>query len=135
MKNNSAKKSFFYFIFLFFISVASSAQNNLPNTKVEIIEANNIKELIEKQPEINSKSTIKGYRIKIHFGADKAVSKEVKAKFLAKFPDIEAYERYDQPNFNIRVGNFKTKLDAYKLLKEIQLEFPGAFIVQDDIEL
>ena len=59
----------------------------------------------------------------------------MKAKFLSQFPDVAAYEKYDQPNFNIRVGDFRTKLEAYRLLKELQQEFPSAFIVQDEIEL
>jgi len=103
--------------------------------KVEIIQDYKIKELVNKHIEINSKAAIKGYRIKIHFGADKTKAKEVKAKFIAKFPGVPAYEKYDQPNFNIRVGDFRTKLEAYKFLKEIQAEFPSAFIVQDEIEM
>jgi len=71
---------------------------------------------LEKHMEINSKSPVRGYRIKIHFGADKARAREVKARFIEHFPDIPAYEKYDQPNFNIRVGDFRTKLEAYKAL-------------------
>lgn len=102
--------------------------------KVELVQDYKIKELLSKQIEVNAKSSLKGYRIKIHFGADKAKAKEIKAKFIAKFPDVPAYEKYDQPNFNIRVGDFRTKLDAYRFLKELQSEFPSAFIVQDEIE-
>lgn len=101
---------------------------------VEIIQEYKIKELQAKHIEINAKTPIKGYRVKIHFGADKTKAKEVKAKFISKFPDVPAYEKYDQPNFNIRVGDFRTKLEAYKFLKIVQLEFPSAFLVQDDIE-
>ena len=84
--------------------------------------------------EINSKAPIKGYRVKIHFGADKNRAKEIKGTFLTKFPGVAAYEKYDQPNFNIRVGDFRTKLEAYKFLKAVQIEFPTAFLVQDEID-
>jgi hypothetical protein len=103
--------------------------------KISLIQDHKIDELLAKQVEINSKTPIKGYRVKIHFGADKNKAKEVKAKFMSQFPDVAAYEKYDQPNFNIRVGDFRTKLEAYRLLKELQQEFPSAFIVQDEIEL
>jgi hypothetical protein len=102
--------------------------------KIEFVQENKITELLSKHIEINSKAVIKGYRIKIHFGSDKTKAREVKAKFLAKYPEVPAYEKYDQPNFNIRVGDFRTKLEAYKFLKEIQVEFPSAFLVQDEIE-
>lgn len=103
--------------------------------KIELVQDHKVKALLQKHAEMNAKADIKGYRVKIHFGADKAKAKEVKAKFISKFPDVQAYEKYDQPNFNIRVGDFRTKLDAYKFLKVVQPEFPSAFIVQDNIEL
>ena len=122
-------------IFVFF-SQFIFAQTLISDTgKVEIVQEYKVKELVNKHIEINSKAPIKGYRIKIHFGSDKNKAKEIKAKFISKFPDISAYEKYDQPNFNIRVGDFRTKLEAYKALKEIQLEFPSSFLVQDEIEM
>ncbi|MCX6296844.1 MAG: SPOR domain-containing protein [Bacteroidetes bacterium] len=123
-------------VFILLSASISKAQNpNAEIGKVELVQEKNVKELIDKHIEINSKAPIKGYRIKIHFGSDKNKAKEVKAKFIAKFPDIAAYEKYDQPNFNIRVGDFRTKLEAYKVLKEIQVEFPSSFLVQDEIEM
>lgn len=101
---------------------------------VEIVQEYKVQELLNKHIEINSKAPIKGYRIKIHFGADKNRAKEIKGTFLTKFPDVPAYEKYDQPNFNIRVGDFRTKLEAYKFLKAVQIEFPSAFLVQDEID-
>jgi hypothetical protein len=102
---------------------------------IVIVQEHKINELLSKHAEINAKQKLKGYRVKIHFGSDKMKAREVKAKFISRFPDVKAYEKYDQPNFNIRVGDFRTKLDAYRFLKEVQMEFPSAFIVQDEIEL
>jgi len=101
---------------------------------VEIVQEYKVQELLNKHIEINSKAPIKGYRVKIHFGADKNRAKEIKGTFLTKFPGVAAYEKYDQPNFNIRVGDFRTKLEAYKFLKAVQIEFPTAFLVQDEID-
>ncbi len=113
----------------------SQAQSASSDTgKVELVQDYKVKALLNKHVEINAKSSIKGYRVKIHFGSDKNKANEIKAKFSTLFPDVPSYAKYDQPNFNIRVGDFRTKLEAYKFLKEIQTEFPSAFIVQDDIE-
>jgi len=76
-----------------------------------------------------------GFRIKIHFGTDRAKAMETKSKFLSKYSDYSAYDEYQQPNFVILVGNFKTKPEAYGFLKEIQGDFPNAFIVKDKIKL
>jgi hypothetical protein len=123
-------------VLLAFFGMELHAQKTMTDTgKVELVQEYKIKELVAKHAEVNSKAPIKGYRIKIHFGADKNKAKEVKAKFILKFPQYKAYEKYDQPNFNIRVGDFRSKLEAYKALKEIQPEFPSSFIVQDEIEM
>lgn len=134
-KMMSAKTVLFFVFFLSFLVPAVYAQTPADTGKIEIVQDARIKDLMEKQVEINSKASIRGYRIKIHFGADKAKAKEAKAKFIARFPDVPAYEKYDQPNFNIRVGDFRTRLEAYRFLKEVQPEFPTSFIVQDEIEL
>jgi hypothetical protein len=116
------------------IQVKGYSQLSTDTGKIEFIQDKKISELITKHIHLNEKAGINGYRIKIHFGADKNVAKEIKVNFLSIYPTVPAYEKYDQPNFNIRVGNFRTKLEAYKFLKQIQSEFPSAFIVQDEIE-
>lgn len=122
-------------VLLFFIGELSLLAQSSDTGKISLVQDHKIDELLAKHIEINSKASVKGYRVKIHFGADKNKAKEIKAKFMTQFPTVAAYEKYDQPNFNIRVGDFRTKLEAYKFLKELQAEFPSAFIVQDEIEL
>lgn len=136
MYKNSSLKIVGLIVFLtIFTSIKINAQQNTSDSsEVEIIQDYKIKELVDRHIEINSKAPIKGYRVKIHFGTDKNQAKEVKGAFISKFPDVPAYEKYDQPNFNIRVGDFRTKLEAYSFLKKIQPDFPAAFIVQDEIE-
>lgn len=94
-----------------------------------------LKVLVKKHTEVREKVNRKGYRIQIYFGADKTKAKEMKAKFLGRYSDkVRAYEIYEVPNFKIRVGDFRTRLEAYRFLKEIKAEFPTAFIVESDIE-
>lgn len=94
-----------------------------------------LRTLVSKHTEINEKTKEKGYRVQIYFGADKAKAKEAKARFAARFADkAHAYEVYEVPNFKIRVGDFRTRMDAYRFLKEIKDEFPNAFIVESEVE-
>lgn len=132
---NFPRTMFVVFFLLVSKLIVCAQKNSVDTGKVELVQEYKVKELLNKHIEVNSKAPIKGYRIKIHFGSDKNKANEIKAKFISKFPDTKAYEKYDQPNFNIRVGDFRTKLEAYKALKEIQIEFPSAFLVQDEIEM
>jgi hypothetical protein len=75
-----------------------------------------------------------GYRIKIHFGQNRETALEIKSKFMSKYKDVGAYEEYQQPNFVILVGDFKTKPEAYGFLTKIKSDFSASFIVKDKIK-
>lgn len=94
-----------------------------------------LKKLLDKKSEFHKQTegVYDGYRIKIHFGSDRAKAMEIKSKFLSKFPDYGAYDEYQLPNFVIVVGDFKNKPEAYAFLKEVQIEFLNAFIIKDKI--
>jgi hypothetical protein len=93
-----------------------------------------VKQLTEKKATYNrlNNGEYDGYRVKIHFGVDKTKAREIKAKFSAKYSEYITYEDYDQPNFIITIGDFRTKLEAYEAKKKIEAEFPG-FIVKSKI--
>jgi len=87
---------------------------------------------VKKRIAINKRQKgIPGYRVQIFFGSKRKDALEVKADFLKKYPDINAYTKYDEPYFKVRVGDFRTQLKAQKLHKEISGNFPNAFIVND----
>jgi len=92
--------------------------------------------LVNRHIAINqAKKTMPGFRIQIYFGSDRTKANEVKSDFLQLFPNKGSYLVYQQPNFKIRVGDFKTRLEAMKFLKEIQSLYSAAFIVKDDVKL
>ena len=92
--------------------------------------------LVNRHIAINqAKRSMPGYRVQIYFGSDRAMANEIKSDFLHLFPDAGVYLVYQQPNFKIRVGDYKTRLEAMKFLKEIQSLHPAAFIVKDDVKL
>ncbi|MES1224512.1 MAG: SPOR domain-containing protein [Bacteroidota bacterium] len=104
--------------------------------KVVIVQDEGIEKLLLKHLAINTENeTIDGYRIQIHFGGEREKAKSVKTKFLQQFPEVPAYEVYQQPNFKVRVGDFRTRLEAQKFMNELSPSFPSAFIVADDIHL
>ena len=59
----------------------------------------------------------------------------LKNDFLQEYPEMGAYVIYQQPNFKLRVGDFKTRLEASKFLTEMQTRFAMAFIVNDEVRL
>ena len=80
--------------------------------------------------------TMNGYRIQIIAvtgASSKAQAETSYNSFTAQFPDIAAYITFAEPFFRVRVGNYHTRLQAYKELLIVQESFPDAFIISDKI--
>lgn len=78
-----------------------------------------------------------GYRIQImaFTGTNSRNTAEAeRSRFSTLYPSIHAYISYSEPYFRLRVGNFRTRLEAYKKLTEVQLNYPGAYIISDKID-
>ncbi len=78
---------------------------------------------------------IDGYRIVIFFDQDKSTVSQQKANFLARYNDHRAYVDYVAPNYRVRVGNFRTRLEAERLKADLISFFPTAVVVKDKIQL
>lgn len=79
--------------------------------------------------------TMAGFRIQIAQDSNREATRAEKGNALLKFPQYEAYESYDSPTFKIRVGDFKTRISAYKALNDLKSTFKRAFIVEDRIQI
>ncbi len=80
---------------------------------------------------------INGYRIQIaaYSGVNsKSQAEYAKNSFNNLFPYTKAYLIYNEPYFKVRVGNYYTRLEAYKDLETIRLTYPSAYIVPDKIK-
>ena len=125
---------FLFLLCLFGLSFYNVLSQENPNSPA-IQTSMKVKALQEKKAEYHRRTNgeCDGYRVKIHFSADRSKANEVKARFSSKYADIPTHDDYQQPNFVVNVGDFKTKLEAYELLKKIQADFPYAFIVKSKV--
>ncbi len=84
----------------------------------------------------NAEKKINGYRVRIFFDNKQTArvqSEEVEKLFKENFPQIPVYRSYTNPYFKVAAGDCRTKSDAAKILREIQYDFPNAFIIRDAI--
>ncbi len=65
----------------------------------------------------------------------KTIANGIKSQFLSRYRDVPAYLIWESPNFKVRVGDFKTRLDATLFWKQIQDQFPQSYVVMDQINL
>lgn len=79
------------------------------------------------------KQPLKGYRVQVFLG-DRNTAETVRRNFLVQHPDIPAYLSYLAPNFRVRVGDLRDRISAEFLREALKAEFPGLYIVPDEIE-
>lgn len=87
------------------------------------------------QDYVDSKK-IKGFRIQLFSGNSRWEAVKVKSDFLKKYKEEKPpHLVYQSPNFKIRVGDYRNRLEAQKFLELYKADYPSAFIVQDEIEV
>jgi hypothetical protein len=127
-------KQSLFFIFIFFFPICLWAQKNVSHD----IESG-INQVEQQYLDMWKKvKKIDGFRIQItsFSGANsKTLMEQTAEQFKQQFPDIPFKISYSEPNFRLRAGNYRTKLEAYKDLKKIISLFPGTFVLKDQIDI
>lgn len=104
--------------------------------KLTVVNEPMLDTLIESRlAEYESDQRIRGYRVQIYFGANRKAAMEVRTKFQELFPQGTAYVLYEQPYFQVRVGDFRDKFAAQKLQQILREPFGNVTLVPDKIEL
>jgi len=96
-------------------------------TRVTIDQDPAIKELLEIYKSALAKSDY--YRIQVGFGnADTA--QKLKADVDVDFPDLPSRIDFDSPTYRVRVGQFKSKLEAERKFNEVRQKYPNAMLLK-----
>lgn len=108
------------------------------NGEITVHKDGRIDALVKKQGEIIPPAInpeIDGYRIQLYFDSDRTIINDARSKFIAKFPMVDTYVEYNAPNFVLKVGDFRTQLEAEKIKAEVEVDFPTSFIIKEKINL
>jgi len=122
------------FIVVFGFTNISVAQNGSIQEKKDP----RINALVAKQSEVvppETKTKIKGYRVQLYFDADRGTINNARSRFIAQFPRVDTYVEYTAPNYYLKVGDFRTRLEAEKIKAAMTAEFPTSFVIEEDINL
>ena len=95
-----------------------------------------VNQMVERHVEFNAKvKSMPGFRVQIaSFSGmnSKTSAFALRDRFMSDFPAIQAYIAYDEPNFKVKVGDFRTRLEAYSFMQEIKDVYKG-YIIKDNI--
>lgn len=106
------------------------------NKYATVKEETNIAALTNKYDDYNkNKEFIDGYRIQIMYTDIRSEAYKSKGQMYKDFPDLNSYVEYEEPNFKLRIGDFKTRLEATYFMQQVTPLYSGAFIVKDKIKI
>lgn len=129
-------------IFLLLCHLVSLAQkkNNVIINKDPLIDsliARRIALYTEKPTTANPNTgvavTMMGFRVQIFYGSNRKQAFEEQDKFRNSYPEMGTYITYKEPNYHLKVGDFRTRLEAQKFLEELRGTYPTLFVFKEKI--
>lgn len=95
-------------------------------SQITINQENNISQLMELKKEVAKNES--PYQIQIYNGTI-AGANEALAKAKDQLKRYPAQMVFETPNYKVRVGSFRTQLEADKHLNEVRKVYPAAFVM------
>ncbi len=144
------KKLFFFLIFLgIIVSKANSQTNKIDLSeiiysvsnpeygKMQISQDSRLQTIVKKHIERNEKQNgISGWRVQIFLGSGsnaRTRAQKVKTDFLETYLDLKCYIVHESPYFKVRVGDFRSRVEALKCKNQLEKQYPTCWIVKDII--
>jgi len=129
--------SYISFLFIAFseMGFAQPTFNDLVDSSLVIERDVRLDSLVMRHTRVNKlKDGFDGYRVQLFSGSGteaRLQANNLRVEFMTIYPDVPAYLVYQAPNFKVRVGDFRTELEAIHLQREIAYQYPGGFVSRD----
>jgi hypothetical protein len=96
---------------------------------ISIQQDSKIDELIKLYAEANSNTGY--YQIQVGFG-DYQKAQNLKTQVEVDFPDWYSKIEFESPTYRVRLGRFKTKLEAERKYLEVRKKYPDAMLLKPE---
>lgn len=126
-------------LLLLFLSLSGIALSQKAENYSYVNRDLRIDQLIEKHRQYNlSNPGVDGFKVQIFFDSgnnSKKAAQTAREKFMEVYPEVIAYLTFNSPYYRVRVGDFRTKLEAEGFLFQLTTAYPNAFTVPDRIQI
>ncbi|MCO5935663.1 SPOR domain-containing protein [Mucilaginibacter sp. RB4R14] len=127
-----------FFLMLLLATFGVSAQTT--RGKVQVVAPPFFDTLLAKRATLNKSgggttgySSSYGYRVQIYSGSNRSSAFNAQAKFNKEFPEMRTYIVYKEPNFKVRAGDFRSRIEAERMKEQLKPWFPVMFIISEKI--
>ncbi len=119
-------------VFFMLAALSASAQRG----KVEVVKDPLVDTLINRWDELSkgkARTGNYGYRVQIFNGTSRKSAFDAQNRFQEDHPGVRTYISFRDPNFKVQVGDFRSRLEAQKMLEELKPYFSGMLIIPGKI--
>lgn len=128
-------------LLLSFFSITTFTVFSQEKGAVEVVKNSAIDSLISRRlllqksvsPRNESPLLLYGFRVQVFFGPDRKKAYQEQARVKELYPEYPNYLTYTQPNYRIKVGDFRTRSEAQKLMNQLKPYFSSLFIFNERI--
>lgn len=75
----------------------------------------------------------KGFRVQIYSGSNRSEAYSIQARFKNQYSDMDTYITYAEPNYRVKVGDFRSRSQANEFMLTIRSQYKSVFVFQEDI--
>lgn len=138
-------KALFTTCCLLLLNLYAHAQTTPARGRLEIIKDSRIDSLIAHRYTVgkggSSRATNSGavsaygYRVQFYSGPNRKEAFNAQNRLLQMHPELRTYINYKEPNFKVKAGDFRSRLEAAKLMQDLKGIFSSLFILSEKINL
>lgn len=125
-------------LFILLLTTSKGISSFGQSENVKILKDQRLDGLVSKQSVVLPPATspqLSGYRIQLYFDSNRKLLDEARSKFINLYPKIDTYVIYNAPNYYLKVGDFRTMLEAERIKSNLFREFPTCFVAKEMINL
>src|SRR5690606_18427918 len=80
-----------------------------------------------------TRTTTMGFRVQIYSGSNRSDAYAEQARFKSLYKGIDTYLSYEEPNYRVKVGDFRSRSEAQDLMQGLRKQFNNVFIFTEEI--
>jgi|SRR5690606_429662 len=131
------------FILLFSLAKGQNQKGSLEVVKDPMIDRLQESRIIFKTTPIENESeekkgkkgTALGFRIQIYSGPNRNEAYAAQSRFQRQYSDVSTYVSYTQPNYRVKVGDFRSRSEAQAFMREVKNSFPTLFLFTEQVNV
>lgn len=75
----------------------------------------------------------RGFRVQIFSGSSRSEAYAAQADFDKHYKDFDSYVSYQEPNYRVKVGDFRSRSEATNFMRELRSRYRNVFVFTEDI--